>query len=393
MKVERVDGNLYRAIGPDGKTRFQYRRLIPVFDNGKRKYQDIKRELGTSLIKASVEASNIDAEVDAQLKGERPREDVTVGAFVARYLERIRATRGFLTFRSSIQGLLQALGPRPLTSVKRIDIEELLARRRETKRPATVAGTLRVVRRLFNVALENGLVTVNPTQGIRMPRVPRTEFRLPTPDEVRRLLTQIQRQRPWMYPICVTLLFTGGRLGEILSLDWSQMDLASGQLRLVRTKVDDIHAIPIARQLKAVLWEHWMKAGMPKQGPVFLSQMGRPYTTRRVYLGFRPVAERLEMPWFTLKTFRRRAATSARLSPLGMRAAQMLLGHTEESTTSLYLGDTDLAKQSAVEAVEQWVGHLPEPIMERPAVVAPEGAVAETMPQDLVPEKLEESWK
>ncbi len=51
---------------------------------------------------------------------------------------------------------------------------------------------------------------------------------------------------------------------------------------LRRSKVQDIHQLPLAKSLNDVLWAMWTERGMPKEGPVFVSAIGKPYTRDRV---------------------------------------------------------------------------------------------------------------
>jgi len=58
------------------------------------------------------------------------------------------------------------------------------------------------------------------------------------------------------------------------------------------------------------------------------------------------------MPWLTLKTFRKLAATWVMQGTRDIRAAQMLLGHTDIRTTQGYLGGGAESRATAVKAIE-----------------------------------------
>jgi len=117
--------------------------------------------------------------------------------------------------------------------------------------------------------------------------------------------------------------------------------------------VGDELELVMAKPLSEGLYGLWMGAGMPKQGCMFLGKTGKVLNRHRAYLSFKKVAKVLGMPWMTLKTFRKLAATWVAQSTHDVRAAQMLLGHTSLRTTEGYLGAGAEARELAVRAIEK----------------------------------------
>lgn len=353
--MEHVEGNLMRWRDEDGKPRYYYRRLHAFFENGKRRYKDIRKSLGSNLERALEKAKQYDAECEAQLRGEKPRLMTTLGQFIQWYIQYVRDEMklfGWKTIRANTKAFVVHVGAHAaLEKITRADVENFLSARRQVVRPATVCGAFRDVRRMFNVAIQQNYVERNPATGIRVGRPSRTEPQLPSVEEVRRLLDFLRVQKIWLFRIVVTLVYTGARLGEVLSLTWAQVDFTTGSLTLVRRKVNDKLKLEMAKPLGEVLNNLWMEKGMPKEGAVFLSTTGRLFDRIGVYRAFKPVARRLGMQWLTLKTFRKLAATWTWQGTRDVRVAQMLLGHDNIRTTELYLGAGAEARSLAVKAI------------------------------------------
>src|SRR4029077_1934001 len=65
-----------------------------------------------------------------------------------------------------------------------------------------------------------------------------------------------QRSTP-RHAILATLTFAGLRIGELLALRWSDVDLAVGRIRVVRSKTDagirEVSLLPVLREKLAAL--------------------------------------------------------------------------------------------------------------------------------------------
>jgi len=362
MDKDRLEGtNIWRCRGPNGANRYEYRRLLPViFENGKRSYRDIRRRLGTNLAGAIAGAKRLDAQCDGLLRGEKTLANTTLGEFADWYIGYIRDERrmlGWATVRGNVRAFVKHAGARLMVgAVSRLHIEEFLNARRRNVRPATVYGSLRDVKRMFNVGVQKGYLTDNPAAGMRVEKGLGAEPRLPKPEEVQKLLEYLKARNSNLHGIVLALVYTGARLGEIISLDWSRVNIPEGTLTLVRRKVHDELTLEIARPLREHLESLWNAAGLPIRGTVFLNRNGEPHTRWRLYGRFKLSANRLGMPWLTLNTFRKFAATMVQEETGNTRDAQMMLGHTDLRTTEQYLGRRRESRTRAVRALEARLG-------------------------------------
>ena len=70
----------------------------------------------------------------------------------------------------------------------------------------------------------SGHLSRNPATGIKAPRVPHVEMDFLTPDEVRTLLAAADERH---YALLATAVMTGMRQGELLALQWGDIDCTS----------------------------------------------------------------------------------------------------------------------------------------------------------------------
>jgi integrase len=242
-----------------------------------------------------------------------------------------------------------------MRSLTRREVEVFYDARCQEVRTTTANKTLKDIKRLFAVAMDWGYVDANPATRIHMKDGKALPVRLPSSEEVSRLLELLARRLPWMYRLVLFLLSTGCRLGEALGVDWSDIDMASSRLVLRRSKVQDTLVFTVTGSLKDELWKHWMAEGQPRQGLVFPSPRGAAYTRTGVLSTFKRTVRALGMPWMCLRTFRKLAATTVAEKTGDARMAQHLLGHTSLRTTELYLGRQEQARKAAGEVMGRWV--------------------------------------
>jgi integrase len=111
--------------------------------------------------------------------------------------------------------------------------------------PATILNALSIVRRVLGLAHRRGLIERNPANRIgelmrRVNRRSATEVKhvdARTPAEVEALLAVAREREPRFYPALLTLFSTGMRRGELLGLQWGDVDFDRGRLVVRRALV------------------------------------------------------------------------------------------------------------------------------------------------------------
>ena len=134
--------------------------------------------------------------------------------------------------------LLPAFGTKPLQSVSREDVKHLVAQKlAQGLSRARIRAILSLLRAIYNGAIEDRHVTVNPAArlGRLLTKTHQGKEVIPlTKEELRLLLATLQEHFPAYYPFFLTLARTGIRLGEALALKWEDVDWHGGFIEIRR---------------------------------------------------------------------------------------------------------------------------------------------------------------
>lgn len=117
-----------------------------------------------------------------------------------------------------------------------------------TKRgPATVVRYLACLSHVFTVAIGDWeWAEVNPVRGIRKPQEPRGRDRYLLDDERERLLAACKASTsPDLYMVVLLALSTGMRRGEIMHLEWGDIDFERKLVSLRQTKNGSRRSVPL----------------------------------------------------------------------------------------------------------------------------------------------------
>jgi integrase len=235
--------------------------------------------------------------------------------------------------------VLPALGPLQLQEIDRPLVQRFVDRLlAEGLDPSTVRNHLMPLRVIYRRALARGLVAVNPTTGLELPAAEGRRERIASPSEAEQLLAALP------YPdraIWATAMYAGLRSGELQALDWSNVDLASGVVRVERSYDLHTHAfvepkskagrrrVPMPAILRDILVEHRMNGS--GEGLVFGRPDGRPFSNS-------VATQRAKRFW-----------KAAGLAPIGLHEARHTCASTwiaagvNAKAISTYLGHANIA--------------------------------------------------
>jgi integrase len=168
-----------------------------------------------------------------------------------------------------------------------------------------------------------------------------------------------QQPRPRLRPIVEALLETGCRIGEILSLQWSQVkDLAGANARLdlpaSKTKTKRDRVVPISGGLKAILeMRRHDPAGKPlgPQAYVFGNELGE--RVQSIKTAWRLTCGRANITGLRIHDLRREAGSRWLEGGVPLQVVREWLGHTNISTTSIYLESTLTGQHEAMRRFDE----------------------------------------
>lgn len=264
----------------------------------------LKTGSGHTSLAAMREGAAARYEEEAHARAKEALGTITVASFVEHYYMPLakRTKRTWQTDEYRLKkAILPVLGGLPLAQVTKEDVQRLLDAHSHQS-AATVKQYMTLVRRLFNVGMQTivegtPLFTgTNPAAGAIMAPVKNARVRYLTGEEAENLIAAAKRLRsPDLHDAIVLCLNTGLRIGELLRMQWGDIDETAAML----TVMDDINRkpggkIPLNAAATAIL--HGRKARGKSIGTgslVFPSLLLRPEGEHRHNLShmFRKVAK------------------------------------------------------------------------------------------------------
>lgn len=286
----------------------------------------------------------------------RPEDDAIIVRFTdALWLEDGLGEKTREAYRGDLARLAEWLEHQPgaplLTDARRTDLLAWMARGlAEGVKTSTAARRLSGIRRFYRFLMREGVVAEDPTLRIDSPRLPR---RLPdslTEEEVESLLDAPDVSVPLELrdkAMLEILYGCGLRVSELTGLRVDQVNVRQGVIRITG-KGDKERLVPLGEE--AVDWLlRYMRDGRAEL------LKGRPCDA--LFPGNRAAAMTRQTFWHRIRHYAVRAGISKHLSPhtlrhafathllnhgADLRVVQMLLGHSDLSTTQIY---THVARQ------------------------------------------------
>lgn len=148
--------------------------------------------------------------------------------------------------------LLPRFGEMPLNQISRAKVRELQAEmvRAGTWTRNTVKNVFAILRALFSQAIEEGAATLNPATRLGKFNKADKEGRkveFLTEAEADSFLSAVRALRPERYPFFLCALRTGLRLGELLALEWDDVQFGEDEQdsnRFIMVRHNIVRGIP-----------------------------------------------------------------------------------------------------------------------------------------------------
>ena len=286
------------------------------------------------------------------------------------------------TFKTS-QGFLKnhikpQIGSIPLAELTSLDLQRFYKHlldggrvdRIEAKKkpkglaPKTVRNIHQMICSAYNLALEQRLVTKNPTQGCALPKVEHKEMKTLPIEQLTSFLREAKESG--VFEMYYVELATGLRRGELLGLKWEDIDLEKGNLRVKRQiaringEVEEAplktknayRTLPLAEDTIQVLKQQRMKTGSSPW--VFPSPTGGPISPDSVLHMLHRVLKRAGLPRVRFHDLRHTFATLALQNGVDVKTVSGMLGHFSAGfTLDTYAHVTTAAQKEAARTMEK----------------------------------------
>ncbi len=273
-------------------------------------------------------------------------------AIIDKFLDAIWMERGLSAntlgaYRADLVALRRWLAERDVSLIyaTRSDLLAFIAYRTEKgAKPRSTARQLSSFRRFYRFLLREATIQDDPTVKIEMPRIGRSLPQSLSEGEVESLLSAPDVNDPLGHrdrTMLEVLYATGLRVSELINLKQSEVNLNQGVARIVG-KGGRERLIPLGEESQK--WLRDFIAG-PRSEILLERQTDYLFPTRR---GDRMTRQAF---WHIIKRYSKVAGISSKMSPhtlrhafathllnngADLRVVQMLLGHSDLSTTQIY---------------------------------------------------------
>ena len=176
--------------------------------------------------------------------------------FVERHAKRnTRASSVRLTEQWLNKDVLPRWGNKRVQDITKRDVLDLLDAVIDRGGGLSANRVLAVIRKLFNWAVQRGVITVSPAAGIKPPLAEQSRDRILSDDEIRWLWLAGDKVGYPFGSMAKMLLLTGQRRNEVAGMTWAELDLDKKLWTLPggRTKNDEAHEVPLSDPALAVI--------------------------------------------------------------------------------------------------------------------------------------------
>ncbi|MDP1864213.1 MAG: site-specific tyrosine recombinase XerD [Thiobacillus sp.] len=225
------------------------------------------------------------------------------------------------------------------------DIEAYLAWRfSQHTQPRSAARYTSTLKRFYRYLLRENLIAADPTLNLDSPKLPRSLPKTLTEDDVERLLDNADTHTPLGMrdrAMLETLYATGLRVSELVGLKLTALNVNDGVLR-VTGKGNKDRLVPLGEESV-----QWLRRYLADARPLLLDGQ----LCDEVFVTSRGAGMTRQAFWYLIKRHGFAAGITRPMSPhtlrhafathllnhgADLRVVQMLLGHSDISTTQIY---------------------------------------------------------
>ena len=245
------------------------------------------------------------------------------------------------SYECSLGQLLPALGHHRLSAITKTLLQDYVESRiKAGKAPSTVRNAILPLRAIYRRACHRDEVTTNPTINLQLAANRSHRDRVARPDEAAALIAAV--------PVCdralwATAFYAGLRRGELLALQWDDVDLDQRLLHVARSW-DPVEGfiqpksragtrrLPLVSTLRNTLIEHRLQQGHAGQGFVF-GTPAQPFSPAAISWRAAQAWRKAGLDSITLHQCRHTYASFMIAAGVNTKALSTYIGHTSITTT------------------------------------------------------------
>jgi len=230
--------------------------------------------------------------------------------------------------------------------------EKYKSYRKDKIKSITINHEIRVLRTIFNMGIKWEYLQSNPTKDVPFIKINNDKVpRFLSLEECEKLLKMCGEK---LYPVFYTFLSTGMRRGELLNLEWKDVDFARKKI-IIRAKEgwrpkSGEREIPMSNNLYNVLKEVYEKRDR-SIALVFSNSLRNKIHRNKLRTKFMQITKKCGFPEVTkLHTLRHTFASHLVMKGVDLPTVQKLMGHSDIATTMIY---SHLAPEHLAGAVDK----------------------------------------
>jgi len=300
--------------------------------------QRIRKKIGPSRKLAELALKDAEVKIaKGDYLGIYEERKIPFSDYAKQYLEYSKTNKAKRSYERDVTSLRVHLVPYFgrywLANISTKMIEDYKAERKNRVNPATVNRELACLKNMFTKAVEWGYLKANPAKGVKLLKEKPKTPRYLTKEEVCSLLEACP---PRIYALVATAVNTGMRRGELLNLEWTDVDLNKRTITVRNkeewhTKNYESRTIPVNDFLYEVLSKHPHHIRSPY---VFCNPDGSKYNN--IWLNFEAALKKAGIEHLPFHSLRHTFASHLVMSGVDLATVQKLLGHKNIKTTMRY---------------------------------------------------------
>ncbi len=269
-----------------------------------------------------------------------------VAEFIAMLrVERGRADNTLLAYQRDLQKLVKhAAGlNKSLLTLDRADVVDLMAVMKDSgANPSSISRMTSAVRVFYKFALTEGLTKTDPTAHLDAHKPWQTLPHFLNQQEIESLLAQPKMETDHGLrdrAMLETLYASGLRVSELIHLKMSDIDLDAGVLTCFG-KGSKQRKVPLGRSAISFLNRYFPARLRLLKGKIsellFIENNGRLITRQKFWKLIKHYGEAANISYITPHLLRHSFATVLLANGADLRSVQLMLGHSDISTTQIY---------------------------------------------------------
>ncbi len=213
---------------------------VNIYVNGKRKSKKIGSKPLAEEVAAKIRAKLLLGDLELEPKKVFTFDEYAL-LWIENYIKPVRRPSTTERYESILRlYVLPTFSKKPLDKITRADVKSfLLHLHKNGKSRSTISLCRDVLSGVLVQAIDDELIHTNPVVGVlKMLKLERDK-KIPVEpmnfEEVALFLDTCKQTQPWHYPLFLTAFRTGMRMGELLALEWRDIDFNGRFIRVERS--------------------------------------------------------------------------------------------------------------------------------------------------------------